>query len=351
MSTLKIKLKRLFTGLFTRLFIERVAPFSWPGVSRIVSRKSLAPLGKARPSLSLASALMVALFLAACASNQNQEQLSESLSEAQLYQMANQSLNNKSYSQAITRLRTLESRYPFGSFAEQALLDIIYAYYMNAEPEAARAAADRFLRLHPQHPNADYAYYMKGLAANTASMGLLERYLPLDSTRRDPGEARQSFNEFSELLSRYPNSKYAPDARQRMVALRNRLAAYEIHTANYYMTRKAYVAAVNRGRYVVENLQKTPAVPEALAIMVEGYQRLGLEEPANDALEVLKLNYPNSKALNEKGEFIGYHSFNDVDPSLLNTITFGLLGDSGKRERKITTTTDTGTPLPPPSAL
>ncbi|MGI9275942.1 MAG: outer membrane protein assembly factor BamD [Endozoicomonas sp.] len=292
-------------------------------------KRLLAPL----TSGSLLPLALAAVFLAGCSSTPDKDQLSESLSEAELYQMASQSLNNKNYSDAITRLRTLESRYPFGSFAEQAQLDIIYAYFMNVEPEASRAAADRFLRLHPQHPSADYAYYMKGLASNTASMGLLERYLPTDSTRRDPGQARQSFNEFSELLSRYPDSKYAPDARQRMVALRNRLAAYEIHAANYYMTRKAYVAATNRGRYVVENLQQTPAVPEALAIMVEGYQRVGLTEPANEALAVLRLNYPDSKALNESGEFIGYHSFGDVDPSLLNTITFGLLGDSGKRDR------------------
>ena len=291
-------------------------------------KRLLAPL----TSRSLLPLAMTAIFLAGCSSTPDKDQLSESLSEAELYQMASQSLNNKNYSDAITRLRTLESRYPFGSFAEQAQLDIIYAYFMNVEPEASRAAADRFLRLHPQNPSADYAYYMKGLASNTASMGLLERYLPTDSTRRDPGQARQSFSEFSELLSRYPDSKYAPDARQRMVALRNRLAVYEIHAANYYMTRKAYVAATNRGRYVVENLQKTPAVPEALAIMVEGYQRMGLTKPADEALEVLRLNHPDSKALNESGEFVGYHSFGDTDPSLLNTVTFGLLGDSGKRD-------------------
>ncbi|USE34863.1 outer membrane protein assembly factor BamD [Endozoicomonas sp. SCSIO W0465] len=288
------------------------------------------------PSFVTRTLLMVfaAIILAGCASTtEDQEQLPESLSEAELYQLSSKAIDDGRYSEAIKSLRTLESRYPFGAFAEQAQLDIIYAYFKNAEPEASKAAADRFIRLHPQHPDADYAYYMKGLASNTASMGLLERYLPMDLTRRDPGQARVSFNEFSELLSRYPESKYVPDARQRMVALRNRLAEYEIHAANYYLKRKAYVAAVNRGRYVVENMQQTPAVPEALAIMVEGYQHLELPKPASEALEVLRLNYPNHPALDKNGNFVGYKVFEDVDPSIWSTLTFGLIGSSKPKVR------------------
>lgn len=295
----------------------------------------------------LISVLFLAGVLAGCASTPDEDQVPETLSEEELYKLASNSIDHENFAEAIKTLRTLESRYPFGSFAEQAQLDIIYAYFMDYQPEAVRAAADRFLRLHPTHPNADYALYMKGLASNTSAMGLLERYLPLDSSKRDPGQARQSFNEFSELLSRYPDSRYAPDARQRMVAIRNRLAAYEVHAANYYMKRKAYVAATNRGRYVVENLQKTPAVPDALAIMVEGYQRMGLIEPANEALEVLRLNYPDSPALNEKGEFIGYQSFGDVNPSLLYTVSFGLFGNSGK-DRQLGDLPDLNQDVPPP---
>lgn len=275
--------------------------------------------------------LFMATMMAGCAATGDKDKLPESLSEAEIYQRANRFLDKEDYPETIKTLRTLESRYPFGVFAEQAQLDIIYAYYMNSELEAARAAADRFIRLHPQHPNTDYAYYIKGLASNTASVGIIERYFPLDMTRRDPGQARQSFNEFAELLSRYPDSPYAVDARQRMIALRNRLANYELHAANYYLKRKAYVAAVNRGRYVVENMQETPAVPEALAIMVEGYQHLGLVEPANEALKTLRLNYPDHPALDAKGNFVGYKVFNDVDPSILHTLTFGLLGRSSRR--------------------
>lgn len=289
-----------------------------------------AKLTRLLPPFVAKSILMIfaAIILAGCASTENKEQLPESLSEADLYQMSSKAIDDGRYSEAIKSLRTLESRYPFGTFAEQAQLDIIYTYFKNAEPEASKAAADRFIRLHPQHPDADYAYYMKGLASNTASMGLLERYLPMDLTRRDPGQARVSFNEFGELLNRYPDSKYGPDARQRMLALRNRLAKYEIHAANYYLKRKAYVAAVNRGRYVVENMQQTPAVSEALAIMVEGYQHLQMPSPAGEALAVLRLNYPNHPSLDGNGNFVGYKVFEDVDPSIWNTLTFGLIGNS-----------------------
>ena len=277
--------------------------------------------------------LALAALLTACSSTNNQ--VPENLTEAELYQQANERLENKNYSSAVDSLRALESRYPFGPYAEQAQLDLIYAYYRSMEPEAARASAERFIRLHPQHPNVDYAYYMRGLASNTADLGLIERYVPVDMSRRDPGQARQSFNEFAELLRRFPDSRYAPDARQRMVYLRNRMARYEMHAADYYMKRKAYVAAINRGRYVVEHLQGTPAVEEALGIMVEGYQHLGLNEPANEALEVLKANYPESEMLDDAGNFTGHRVYSDVDPGLLSTVTFGLLGDDTPKAPQI----------------
>ena len=233
-------------------------------------------------------------LLAACSSNE--VKVPENLTEAQLYQKASGQLESSNYSGAVESLRALESRYPFGPFAEQAQLDLIFAYYKSMEPEAARASAERFIRLHPQNPNVDYAYYMRGLASNTADLGLVERYVSVDMSRRDPGQARQSFNQFGELLRRFPDSRYAPDARQRMIYLRNRLARYELHAADYYMKRKAYVAAINRGRYVVEHLQGTPSVEEALGIMVEGYQHLGLNQPANDALLVLQNQLPKEQA-------------------------------------------------------
>ncbi|WP_312904255.1 outer membrane protein assembly factor BamD [Stutzerimonas nitrititolerans] len=266
--------------------------------------------------------LLIAIFAltAACSSN---ETISENLGETELYQQAQADLDNKSYTSAITKLKTLESRYPFGRFAEQAQLELIYTYYRNMEPEAARSSAERFIRLHPQHPNVDYAYYLKGLASFDQDRGLLARFLPLDMTKRDPGAARDSFNEFAQLTTRYPNSRYAPDAKARMVYLRNLLAANEIHVAHYYLKRQAYVAAANRGRYVVENFQGTPSVGDGLAVMTEAYQRLKLDDLAASSLETLTLNYPEHASL-EDGKFVPLEQEAD-NRGWLSRATLGLI--------------------------
>ncbi|WP_312913916.1 outer membrane protein assembly factor BamD [Stutzerimonas nitrititolerans] len=266
--------------------------------------------------------LLIAIFAltAACSSN---ETISENLGETELYQQAQADLDNKSYTSAITKLKTLESRYPFGRFAEQAQLELIYAYYRNMEPEAARSSAERFIRLHPQHPNVDYAYYLKGLASFDQDRGLLARFLPLDMTKRDPGAARDSFNEFAQLTTRYPNSRYAPDAKARMVYLRNLLAANEIHVAHYYLKRQAYVAAANRGRYVVENFQGTPSVGDGLAVMTEAYQRLKLDDLAASSLQTLTLNYPEHASL-ENGQFVPLEQEAD-NRGWLSRATLGLI--------------------------
>ncbi len=266
--------------------------------------------------------LLIAIFAlnAACSSN---ETISENLGEAELYRQAQADLDSKSYTSAINKLKALESRYPFGRFAEQAQLELIYAYYRNTEPEAARSSAERFIRLHPQHPSVDYAYYLKGLASFDQDRGLLARFLPLDMTKRDPGAARDSFNEFAQLTTRYPNSRYAPDAKARMIYLRNLLAANEIHVADYYLRRQAYVAAANRGRYVVENFQGTPSVGDGLAVMTEAYQHMGLNELADSSLETLKLNYPDHPSL-DGGEFVPREKEAD-NRSWLSRATLGLI--------------------------
>ena len=242
----------------------------------------------------------VLALLAACSSNA--PVIDESLSESELYRKAQTDLDAENYGSAVETLRALEARYPFGRYAEQAQLELIYAYYQNYEPEAATASADRFIRLHPTHQNVDYAYYIRGLASFTRDQGIIERFLPLDMTRRDPGAARDSFNDFAQLINRFPNSQYAPDARARMVYLRNLLAAYDVHVGHYYPKRGAYLAAANRGRYVVENFQQTPSVGDGLALMVAGYNRLAMQDLADSALETLKLNYPEHPALID-GEF------------------------------------------------
>jgi len=275
--------------------------------------------------------LLIAILGLTAACSSNKEVIDENLSEAELYQQAQADLDNSSYTSAVNKLKALESRYPFGRYADQAQLELIYANYKNAEPEAAKSAAERFIRLHPQHPNVDYAYYLKGLTSFDQDRGLLARFLPLDMTKRDPGAARDSYNEFAQLTSRFPNSRYAPDAKQRMIYLRNLLAAYEIHVAHYYLTRQAYVASANRGRYVVENFQETPSVADGLAVMVESYQRLHLDKLADTSLEVLKDNYPNHPSLVD-GQFVPQVSESD-NRSWLSKATLGLIESS--------------TPLPP----
>lgn len=228
---------------------------------------------------------------------ETREVIDENLTESELYKLAQADLDVENYTNAVGKLKALESRYPFGRYAEQSQLELIYAYHKNAEPEAARAAADRFIRLHPQHPNVDYAYYLRGLSSFEQDRGLMTRFLPLDLTKRDPGAARDSFNDFSQLTTRFPQSRYAPDAKARMVYLRNLLAAGEIHVGYYYLRRKAYVASANRGRYVVETMQGSPAVGDGLALMVESYQNMGLDDLADTSLQMLKTNYPDHPTL------------------------------------------------------
>lgn len=266
------------------------------------------------------------LISTGCASNNDSRTPSVDETERQFYESAQRSLKSSNYQDAVAKLQRLEARFPFGRYAEQAQLELIYAYYNSVQPESARSAADRFIRLHPQHSNVDYAYYLRGMASFDEDRNLLDRFLPLDPAKRDPGAARESFNDFAQLISRFPDSKYTPDARARMVYLRNLLAAYEINVGRYYIYRGAYIAAANRGRYVFENFQQTPSVAEALAIMVEAYLNLELKELADETLQVLVTNYPDHPSLDESGSFQIKRSVSNSDKSWLNIITFGLFG-------------------------
>jgi outer membrane protein assembly factor BamD len=266
--------------------------------------------------------IIASLFLAACSSQDTSE--TKQSTEKAYYEAAQRALKTSNWDLAITHLQGLEEYFPFGVYAEQAQLELIYAYYRNFEPEASTASADRFIRLHPQHHNVDYAYYMKGLTSFTESSGMFERFIPTDLTMRDPGSARQSFAHFSQLLARFPKSTYAGDARKRMIYLRNLLARYEIHVANYYIERGAYVGAANRGRYVTENFQQTPAIPDALAVMIQSYHHLNLVDLGDNAVATLKQNYPEHPALNEDGTFNYEYSSRQAETTWLSTLSFGL---------------------------
>lgn len=213
--------------------------------------------------------------------------------DAKFHQQAKEALDHQNFQKAITLYEALEARYPFGDYAAQAQLNVAYAYYKNDDPEAAIAAADRFIKVHPRNPNVDYAYYLKGLVNYNRGIGFIDRFLPTDSSQRDPGNAKDAYDNFQELIRRFPNSKYVPDARLRMVALRNNMGMYELHVADFYMRRKAYVAAVNRANHIVKEYQRTPAVPHALKIMQEAYTHLGMDDLAADAERIFNLNYPN----------------------------------------------------------
>ena len=270
--------------------------------------------------------------------------------EKDFFDVIQRDLNARRWSNAIQNLEALEAQFPFGDYAEQAQLELVYAHYKLSDYEAAIAAADRFIRLHPQHPNVDYAHYLKGLSHYSQNKSFFDQFLSRDETKRDPGAARESFTSFSELLAKYPSSPYAADARKRMIHLRNLLARQEIHVANYYFVRGAYLAAANRGRYVVENFQMSPAVPDGLAVMAQAYYLLGLQDLSDDAAQTLAANYPDHPALDQSGNFQYHTDIGGEDRSWLNKVTFGFYDNAeppGYDTRHIYNTAYQGEDEPP----
>jgi outer membrane protein assembly factor BamD len=267
-------------------------------------------------------AILAGLLTSAC-STVDEEDATRG-TERGIYEQAQSHMRSENYPMAVRKLQLLESRFPFGKFAEQAQLELIYAHYRSSDFAESMAAADRFIRLHPRHENVDYAYYIKGLAAFTDGASIFDRFIPGDVANRDPGPALQSFSAFSEMLSRYPNSNFAADARARMIYLRNLLARHEIHVANYYFKRRAFVSALRRGQYVVENFPKTPAVADGLAVMIQAYKSMGLDEQADSSLEILKLNFPDYPAIDASGKFISEFDV-DGNRSFINQLSFGFL--------------------------
>lgn len=213
---------------------------------------------------------------------------------------AKKSLDSGNYDKAIKTYEALESRYPFGESSVQTQLDVAYAYYKNGEADSAIAAADRFIKINPRNPHVDYAYYLKGLVNYNRDIGFIDRYLPTDVSQRDPGSARGAYDNFAELIRRFPNSRYIADSRLRMIALKNNLAMHEIHVARYYLKRKAYVAAANRASEVLDKYQRTPAVPFALQVLQEAYGELGLKDLASDAKRVYVQNYPDGPPVQDQ---------------------------------------------------
>ena len=263
------------------------------------------------------SILLLLAFLMFNGCSSTEEQPNASFLEKELYDISQTRIKNGNFSSAITSLETLEARFPFGRYAEQAQAELIYAYYRNFEFEAARSSAERFINLHPRHAHTGYAYYLRGLSAFTDDSGIFTRYFESDLSRRDIEPAQRSFENLSEFVSRYPDSPYVVHAKQRMIYLKNILAKHEVYVADFYMKRKAYIAAIGRAKYVIEHMPKTPQIPQALSILVKAYNLLGYEELSKKNLEILKLNYPNFNS----------QELLKAKRSWTNRLTFGLLGE------------------------
>ena len=217
----------------------------------------------------------------------------------QLYERGNNMLGSGDFNGAVRVYEALEARYPFSQQARQARLDIMYAYYKAGEKESAIDAADQFIRENPTHPRIDYAMYVKGLVYFERTPNVLERWFRADLTERPPQDARASFQSFQQMIERFPDSEYAHDARRRMVYLRNRLADYEVHVADYYLRRRAYVASLARAKFCIENYDGAPAVRQALDVMISAYEGMGLSELAEQARTVYALNYPDGQLKRE----------------------------------------------------
>ncbi len=215
---------------------------------------------------------------------------------------AKAALDAGSYEKAVKLYEAIQTRYPFGDTAPQTELDLAYAYYKAGKYEEAVSASDRFIKMNPRSPGVDYAFYLKGLANYNRDIGFIDRFLPTDTAQRDQSKAQTAYNNFNELITRFPNSRYVADAKLRMIALKNNLAMHEVHIARYYLKRQAYVAAASRASGVVEKYQGTPAVPYALQVMQEAYKSLGMNDLAKDAARVYELNYPNGPPVPEHSE-------------------------------------------------
>jgi outer membrane protein assembly factor BamD len=235
-------------------------------------------------------ALALALALGGC--RKDRDDFAERSAE-ELYGKAKESMDNGSWQTCIAAYKALQTRYPFGRYTEQSMLDLSYCHFKTGQREEALSTLDRFIRTYPAHPSVDYAYYLKGLVNYEENLGFLERLMPNRIRDRDQSAAQDAFVDFSELLRRYPDSRYVPDARQRMVFLRNNLAAYELIVAEYYLRRNANIAAVNRARYALEVYPNTPQAPEALVVLHKAYTDLELTELADGAMAVLELNFPD----------------------------------------------------------
>ncbi|MCD2516509.1 outer membrane protein assembly factor BamD [Massilia sp. G4R7] len=239
-----------------------------------------------------------ALALSACSMLPQSGDETKNWSAEKLYAEARDEMNGGHYEAAVKLFEKLETNYPFGTYAAQAQMEIAYAYYKQADQAQALAAVERFIKLHPNHAQVDYMYYLRGLINFNDQIGFLSFVYEQDPTERDPKATREAFAAFKALVDKFPNSKYTPDAIARLNYLVNAMAQYEVHVANYYYRRGAYLAALNRAQAAVQDYSTAPAREEALFIMMRSYDKLGMPTLRDDAQRVFTMNYPDSRFLN-----------------------------------------------------
>ena len=219
-----------------------------------------------------------------------------------LYGEAKDAMAAKDWAKAVKYLEKLEARYPYGRYAQQAQLEVAYCQWKDGERASAIAAADRFIKLYPNHPSVDYAWYLKGLINFNEAQGILAFLTSADLTDRDPKSGREAFNAFKEVVTRFPDSRYVEDSTARMRYLVNSLASHEVHVARYYMKRGAYIAAANRAQYAIQHYQQSPSVEDAMFILVMAYDRLGMTELRDGAERVMRKNFPDSRYFKPGGD-------------------------------------------------
>ncbi len=245
--------------------------------------------------------VFVPVFLAACGTPTTKYDETVGWSAQKIYAEAREEMRGGAWERAIKLLETLEAKYPFGRYAQQAQIDIAYSYWKSSDLASALAACDRFAKLYPNHSHIDYVLYLKGLINFNEDLGIMARFSRQDPTERDNRAARDAFDSFKQLAARYPDSKYADDARLRMRYLVNSLAQYELHVARYYVRRGALLAAANRAQFAITSYPNTPAQEEALYIMFKAYDSMGLSDLRDDAKRVLDKNFPNSQIVKNDG--------------------------------------------------
>ena len=245
------------------------------------------------PSLIKLALLSLFVLAAGCHRGEKKQDEAEVLPVDQMYTVAHEALENNNLSKAIKYDQRLVARFPFGAYTEQATLELAFAQYKSDKPEDAYSTINRFIKTYPTHKHIDYAYYLRGVINFDRDRGFLDHYANQDMTKRDQGNTLQSFEDVNELVSKFPNSAYAPDARQRMIYLRDNLSRSQLHVAQFYLQRGAYVAAINRSRDILERFGNTPVAGDALAIMAISYKAIGQDKLADDTERVLKLNYPD----------------------------------------------------------